>query len=95
MSKTQPSDTAFREISDLAFASYALMRGLKVQKATRSHRGQVIEYKFVFLDPGTDEAGNGIWEQLILDFSNSESLKFDDSVRTLKRLCHASSNSGA
>ncbi len=91
MANRQPREAAFRETGDLAFAAYAHMRGLKVQKAQKWQRGPVTEYKFVFLDLPDDANPNGAWDALLLDFANSESLSFDGSVRTLKRLCNARS----
>lgn len=92
MKDKRPREAAYKETNDLAFAAYAHMRGLKVQKATKWQRGTVTEYKFVFADPPDGDNPNGQWDQLLIDFANSESLSFDGSVRTLKRLCNARSN---
>lgn len=71
----------FKETNDLGFAAYAHMRGLKIVKAAKWKRERAIEYQFTFDD------AEEIWNQLELDFANSESLNFDSSVRTLKKLC--------
>jgi hypothetical protein len=89
MADKRPREAAFKETNDLAFAAFAHMMGLKVQKAKKWNRGQAIEYKFVFADPPTGQDPEGRWDALLLDFANSQALKFDGSVRTLKRLCNA------
>ena len=87
MDRKQTRDAAFKETKDLAFASYAHMRGLKIIKATQWKKGTSIEYRFTFSDPPTDESPEGRWQSLVFDFANSESMNFDSSVRTLKKLC--------
>jgi hypothetical protein len=74
-------EAAYRDTNELALAAYASMRGLEVVKAQRWKKERAIEYKFSFKDP------EGIWDQLRIDFTNSESLKFDLAVRNLKKLC--------
>ena len=59
MDRKQTRDAAFKETKDLAFASYAHMRGLKIIKATQWKKGTSIEYRFTFSDPPTDESPEG------------------------------------
>lgn len=66
---------------DLTFAAYAHMQGLQILKADGSMTNRAREFVFVFDDP--DER----WEDLTLSFANSESSRFDNSVRALKKLC--------
>jgi len=84
----RPREAAYKETNDLAFAAYIHMRGLKIQKAVKWQRGHAIEYRFTFHDPESE------WDQLSLDFANSECLTFDGSVRTLKRLCNNTRSNG-
>jgi len=81
MTNETPRTVAFKDTNDLGFAAYAHMRGLKVVKAVKWKRERAIEYQFTF-----DDSGDA-WHQLEIDFANSESLNFDSSVRTLKKLC--------
>ena len=67
--------------SDIGTAAYVMMRGLKLQKATRDPRGR---FNFIFDDPldlGTSYA---------VDFVNSESAKFDAHVKNLKNILYKS-----
>ncbi len=66
---------------DLAFAAYAHMEGLAVIRAVEVRRGAVNEYSFLLDDP------DNRWESLFTSFANSESQRFDSSVRALKKLC--------
>jgi len=66
---------------DLAFAAYAHMAGLAVIRAVEVRRGSVNEYSFLLDDP------ENRWESLFTSFANSESQRFDSSVRALKKLC--------
>lgn len=68
-----------RSTSDLALAGYVHMQGLRVVKGERLNGGR---FRFAFEDPGDD------WEELKQGFANSESLRFDSSVRALKKMCH-------
>jgi hypothetical protein len=84
---TRPREAAFKDTSDLAFAGYCHMRGLKIVKVEQWRaRNNALEYKFIFRDPSTEEKPHGLWEQLLLDFANSEARKFDSSIRVLKQL---------
>jgi len=76
-----PHRTRHRETKDLAFAAWAHLNGLSILKADETRRTHANEYRFIFDDP------NGVWDQLHVDFANSEALKFDHSVRALKKLC--------
>jgi len=69
-----------RYTDDLSFAAYVYMRGLRVIKATEQRRGGV-EYRFMFEDP--DEK----WEEIQVEFMNSEAAQYDNSVRQLKQWC--------
>lgn len=89
-SNSEKKESCNRETKDLAFASYAHMKGLEILKAEKIHKSNIIEYNFVFLDEMTTSQPKGIWNKLHVDFANSESRKFDGSVRTLKRLCNSS-----
>lgn len=78
-----PHGSRIKETGDLAFAAFALQRGLKVLRARewRKDAGGACEYHFAF-DDAEDR-----WEQMHVDFANSESAAFDAATRTLKKLC--------
>lgn len=80
----EPRHSAQRETGNMALTAYAHMRGFRIVKAEEYRRGQITEYRFTVEDP--DEA----WDELCIDFANSEAQRHDASVRTLKRLCKRS-----
>lgn len=63
--------------SDIAIASYLMMKGLKLLSAEREKTGR---FKFSFDDP------NGEGNSLSVEFLNSESAKFDAHVKNLKNI---------
>ena len=79
----EPRGARHKETGDLAFAAYALHRGLTVMRARERRRGGngACEYGFAFEDP------DDRWEELHVDFANSEAASFDAAMRTLKKLC--------
>lgn len=79
----EPHGAQTKETGDLAFAAFALHRGLKVVRARewRKDANGACEYHFTFGDP------DDRWEQLHVDFANSEAAAFDAATRTLKKLC--------
>lgn len=83
----KPRQTECKETRDLAFAAYAHMRQLTVLSAVQKKKGTSTEYQFLFFDPPSDEYPGGRWEELQVDFANSESTRFDSSVRSMKKLC--------
>lgn len=80
-----PRHARERDTKDLALAAYAHMRGLKILRAVECRRGRANEYQFLFDDPA------GEWDQIAVDFTNSEAIRFDNSVRGLKKLCKTNS----
>jgi len=84
----EPRHSVHRETGELALAAYAHMRGMRIVKAEDSRRGRITEYRFTIHDP------DGIWDQVCIEFANSEAQKHDASVRTLKRLCKRSVRNG-
>lgn len=62
--------------NDMSFAAYLMMRGFRVLAAQRLGKS----YKFIM----DVQDNNG--ERLMLDFVNSESNRFDQAVRDLKRI---------
>jgi hypothetical protein len=66
------------ETTDLSIAAWWKMHGLVVVRARRKRGGQ---FDFLFRDP------NGEARQLAIDFANSGAQRFDQSVRSLKKLC--------
>ena len=69
------------ETSDIAVAAYIMMRGLKLQSATKDHRGR---FKFIFKDP------NSLGQAYGVDFVNSEAAKFDAHIKNLKNILYKS-----
>ena len=66
--------------SDLALAAFLVMRGLPLISALR------ISGKFEFVFDDADQKGH----MLSIDFVNSEFSKFDNHVRTLKKILYRS-----
>ena len=66
--------------SDLALAAFLVMRGLSLISAMR------ISGKFEFVFDDADQKGH----MLSIDFVNSEFSKFDNHVRTLKKILYSS-----
>jgi len=82
--EVRPRNAAYKETTNLSFAAFAYMKGMQIIRATeRRGRGNV-EYSFGFNDPGDR------WDELNFEYANSESSRFDNSVRTLKQLCKRS-----
>ena len=69
------------ETSDIGIAAYVMMRGLKLQKASRAHTGR---FSFVFEDPKNLGSGYAV------DYVNSESAKFDAHMKNLKNILYKS-----
>jgi len=63
--------------SDIAIASFLMMKGLKLISAEKEKNGR---FKFTFDDK--DSMG----QQLSVEFLNSESAKFDAHVKNLKNI---------
>jgi len=66
-----------RTTRDLALATWMRLQGLHVVRARREHKHQ---YEFMFRDH------KGIWDQLTIEFVNSDCRQFDDEMRALKKL---------
>ncbi len=69
--------------TDIALASYWHMRGLELfkLKPKRTKNGKGSRYAEIFFrDP------EGIAEQLAFEYTNSESMKFDESQRAIKKV---------
>ena len=69
------------ETSDIAIASYVMMRGLKLISADRDQRGR---FYFKFEDP--NDKGNSY----AVDYVNSESARFDSIMKNLKSILYKS-----
>ena len=65
-----------RVTKDLALAAYLKMKGIPIVRATRRGR----DFEFTFRDP------DGLWDSLTIEFVNSECSRYDDSMRSLKKL---------
>lgn len=64
--------------SDIALAAYLKLKGLKLVKCTRAD-------KFVFEFEDQEELA----ETLAIEFVNSECRKFDDEMRSLKKIIYS------
>lgn len=73
------------EIYDLDFAAYCLMRDLAI--ADMIEDGQRRPARYIFTFQGTKEQ----IQSLAVDYTNSESGKFADSVRRLKKAIRSTS----
>lgn len=63
--------------SDIAIASYVMMKGLTLIAARREKNGR---FHFEFDDP------NDVGNNYAIEFVNSESAKFDSHVKNLKNI---------
>jgi hypothetical protein len=72
----QSSGSGRADVYDLDFAAYLLLRNVPLAEATRSGR----EFTFVFQDP------EGLIAKLSVEYMNSESARFADAVRRLKKV---------
>ena len=68
------------QTSDLALAAYMVTKGLKLLKASRKPSGR---YHFEIEDPN-DES-----EKYKLEFINSEFYRFDNNLKTLKKMIYS------
>lgn len=66
--------------TELALAAYAHMQGMPIEQASETRSKGPIVYEFVF---NVDDAK---WAKMKQEFFNSESQRFDNSVRQLKRM---------
>ena len=69
------------ETSDIGIAAYVMMRGLKVDNASRGPGGR---FNFVFEDP------NNLGKKYSVDYVNSESARFDANMKNLKNILYKS-----
>lgn len=67
-----------RTTRDLALATYVKMHRLEVVKAVRTGKHY---FEFMFRDPDRK------FDDLALAFANSECQRFDNEMRSLKKLC--------
>ena len=72
-----------RATRHLSLAAYVKMRGLKLMSVRRERNDKA---KFIFDDP------DAVFEQLRVDFANSESARHDDEVRGLKQMMNGRSS---
>lgn len=63
--------------SDIALAAYFKLKGLKLIDCSRQDK-----FFFKFEDP------NGKAEELALEFANSECRRYDDEMRSLKKIIY-------
>jgi len=75
------SNSSTFETSDIAIASYLMIRDLKLLSATKSPGGR---FKFIFEDPNNE---GGL---LSVDFVNSEAALFDAHIKNLKNILYKS-----
>jgi hypothetical protein len=69
------------ETSDIAIASYVMMKGLRLVKAERERSGR---FKFMFDD------SDGLGNSYAVEYVNSESAKFDAHMKNLKNVLYKS-----
>jgi len=66
--------------SDLSLAAYLVMKGLPITKAKRMSNGR---FEFILSDL------NEIADTLTVEYINSDCCKFDNQVRTIKKLLYS------
>jgi hypothetical protein len=69
------------QTSDIGIAAFVMMKGLRLQQASKGHSGRFL---FVFLD----DQHQG--QQYAVDYVNSESAKFDANMKNLKNILYKS-----
>lgn len=74
------NDRKIFQTSDLALAAYMVTKGMKLLKANRKPSGR---YNFEIEDP------EGKAEEYKLEFINSEFYKFDNNLKTLKKMIYS------
>jgi len=77
------ADIKTYKTSDMALAAYLKLKGLKLIKCGRDGK-----FQFTFEDPGE------VAEDLALEFVNSDIRKYDDEIRSLKKVIYSKNNSG-
>lgn len=65
--------------SDLPLAAYLVIKGLQIQKAKKVSGGK---FEFILDDP--DE----IAESLAIEYINSDFCKFDNTIRSIKKILY-------
>jgi hypothetical protein len=69
------------QTSDIGIAAFVMMKGLKLQQASRGNGGR---FNFIFQDP------HNLGPQYAVDYVNSESAKFDAHMKNLKNILYKS-----
>jgi hypothetical protein len=64
--------------SDIALAAYLKLKGLRLIKC-----GKDKKFEFIFED------GEGIAEELAMEFASSDIRKYDDEIRSLKKIIYS------
>lgn len=80
-----PGDRDLRKTRDLALATYMKLKGLPVVRATRRNRH---DFEFLFRDP------DNRWDELTIEFVNSDCRRYDDEMRSLKKLASGNGYGG-
>ena len=78
MTKKITDDEQNYKTSDIALAAYIKLKGLKLVQCSRDGK-----FQFVFEDP------EGKAEDLALEFVNSDIRKYDDEIRSLKKVIYS------
>lgn len=73
------SDTKQFLTSDLPLAAYLCVKGLSLVKAKKTYNGK---FEFILEDP------NGEAEELSIEYINSDYCKFDNQIRSIKKLLY-------
>jgi len=66
-------------ISDIATAAYLKLKGIKLVSCSKN----IQRFTFVFADP------NSICDSLVLEFADSDCRKYDDEIRSLKKILYS------
>jgi hypothetical protein len=65
--------------SDLPLAAYLVIKGLQIQKAKKISGGK---FEFILDDP------DGVAEQYAIEYINSDFCKFDNTIRSIKKILY-------
>jgi len=77
MTKKSADEQTYKT-SDIALAAYLKLKGLKLVQCSRDGK-----FQFVFEDPENQA------EDLALEFVNSDIRKYDDEIRSLKKVIYS------
>jgi len=83
-----PVDEAIWKTTELNVAAYLHYKGKRIISAHKENSGK---FAIIFSNPKTDEKEISCSE-LEIEFLNSEFVRFDNSIKTIKKIIYSKSN---